>query len=116
MIHRVGDRVRIARAHMGGCPFRDSKIDSPTLHRNLPNQHGQETKTGLAKRGQEGRVGVGTEVERWCRGNGGGWMQESNCCPCLFVSFMLPLLSFFVHPCFCIFSPALFMLKIPLCD
>jgi hypothetical protein len=70
MIYGVSDRVRIARAHMGGGRIRDSKIDSPDLHRNLPNQHGQETKTGQAKVRWEVRVGWGTEVERWCRGNG----------------------------------------------
>lgn len=65
MIYGVSDRVRIARAHMGGGRIRDSKIDSPDLHRNLPNQHGQETKTGQAKVRWEVRVGWGTEVERW---------------------------------------------------
>jgi hypothetical protein len=83
MIYGVSDRVRIARAHMGGGRIRDSKIDSPDLHRNLPNQHGQETKTGQAKVRWEARVGWGTEVEGQAEGNGSGWMQESNCCPCL---------------------------------
>jgi hypothetical protein len=103
---------------MGGVQFRDSKIDSPDLHRNLPNQHGQETKTGQAKYGGDGWVGGGTEVEGQAEGNGGGIRMDAGK--------QLPLLSFpVVHPrtpsCFTCSSllcssPAVHLLKILICD
>ena len=114
MIRYVSDRVRIARAHMGGGRIRDSKNDSPDLHHNLPNQHGQETKTGQAKVRWEGRVDRGTEVEGQAEGNGGGIRMDAG-------KQLLPLLITIVHPC-CpclLFIPAsllLCSLKFHICD